>query len=82
MGLHVYPLAYAFRLPVYYATATLTTVLAVAAIACMALAPALATRRVWEMVVGLGSGLVLWGTCAYIWLPVREELTRSAVPRA
>ncbi len=76
VGLHFYPLAYAFRLPVYYLTATLMCALAVAVMACMALAPGLAAQETWNALVGVGSGLVLWGTCAYIWLQVRKTLTR------
>lgn len=76
VGLHFYPLAYAFRLPVYYATATFMCVLAVGVMACIALAPGFAAQETWDALVGVGSGLVLWGSCAYIWLQVRKTLTK------
>lgn len=60
VGLHFFPLARLFRMPLYYFTGA---ALCVVSAATMILAPLLnSSDAVWFALPGLGSGLVLWTT--------------------
>jgi hypothetical protein len=76
VGLHFFPLRYVFRLPVYNASGTLMSLVGVVAMLALATGHDLGMAHGWDVAVGLCCALVLWGTCGYIWLKVREALTR------
>jgi hypothetical protein len=74
VGLHFFPLARLFRMPLYYFTGT---ALCVVSIATMILAPILDySEAVWFVLPGLGSGLVLWTTGAML-VVAGLEMSRS-----
>lgn len=72
VGLHFYPLAYAFALRIYYVTATLMCLVAIAAIAGIA-SGALALES-WNVIVGFACAGILWGTSGVVILQVRQVL--------
>jgi hypothetical protein len=78
VGLHFFPLRYAFRLPVYDVTGAFMSLVGIVAMVALAMGHDLGMPHGWDVVVGLSCALVLWGTCGYIWLKVREALTRPA----
>jgi len=60
VGLHFIPLARLFGVGVYHLTAVLMSLSAVAA---MVLAPLVGRPALWTLLPGLGSAVVLYGTC-------------------
>ncbi len=74
VGLHFFPLARLFRMPLYYFTGI---ALCVVSIATMIVASILDySEAVWFAVPGLGSGLVLWTTGAML-VVAGLEMSRS-----
>lgn len=75
VGLHFYPLAFGFRLPVYYATATLICIVAVAAM--IGLSGGYPSVVVWDAIVGISCAVALWGSCCFIIWNVRRIVAAS-----
>ncbi len=68
VGIHFLPLARLFRVPAYYLTGALLSVLALIALGALLLGLPLAGSSPynWSLFVGLGATLVLWLTALYI----------------
>jgi hypothetical protein len=68
VGLHFLPLARLFRVPAYYITGTLLSVLALVAIVALVLGLQIGgpSPYNWSLFVGIGTTLVLWLTLLYI----------------
>ena len=64
VGLHFFPLASLFRVPLYHGTGAALCVVAVATpIAALSLG---ASTAVWQMMPGLGAAAILWATSAVL----------------
>lgn len=64
VGLHFFPLASLFRVPLYYVTGAALCVVAVSTpIAALSLG---ASTAVWQVVSGLGAAAILWATSAVL----------------
>lgn len=76
VGLHFYPLGYAFKLRIYGITATLMSLVAMAAIT--GLSEGYGSPQIYDVAVGLGSAAILWATCGLIIWDVRGRVRAAA----
>lgn len=72
VGLHFYPLAYAFALWIYYVTATLLCLVAI--MAMVGITNSVLTPESWKVLVGFACAGVLWGTSGVVIMQVRRLL--------
>jgi hypothetical protein len=79
VGLHFYPLRYVFRLPVYDVTGTLMSLAALMVIVALATGYDLGLPHGWDVVLGFCCALILWGTCGFIILGVRQKMAEASV---
>jgi len=74
VGIHFFPLARLFRVPVYYLTGALLSVLALVALVALLFGLPIAGSSPynWSLFVGVGTTLVLWLTVLYMtWFGLR-----------
>lgn len=76
VGIHFFPLAYLFRVRIYYVTGTLLCLLAIMTLLIVPLKVTFGQHELigWSSLVGFGSALILWITGIAIWLMGRTML--------